>query len=190
MLSNDPKHISSLAGIGRGQKCIIYGGGTSLDDFREPDGDYFRISCNQHRNHLANIIIYYDEIMKDYYNNNKVRDDQLLIGFKNNLLNNCAGHCTHFYTFNDIQYGDTGFHALQFADKIFQFSEIYLAGYDYYTKGDKYHHSQAPGGDTQRFILHSIGRVLHLYQLYKNQNIVYKCNPDSLLPYKFNLPDT
>ena len=92
-------------------------------------------------------------------------------------------------TYNDMVFGDTGFHSLQFADKIFNFSEIYLAGFDYYVCEKTYHHNESVSDEDKmnRFKNWSIGKVLCKYKEVEWSNKIYNLNKKSsidIFPYK------
>ena len=184
------KSVTELTGIGTGKKCIIYGGGTSLDDFPKADfPDYVKISTNQHRWEQADIIVYYDPDIQEFYTTKQLKPNVKLIGFHvNEACTRLAPTCTHHYGLDDAGLGDTGYITMQLADRIFNFSTIYLAGFDYYTVGGIYHESETPGGDCSKFERMSINVVLPLYHKYKPTNVIYKCNSKSLLPFQYGTP--
>ena len=184
------KHINDLEGIGDGKTCLIVGGGHSVNDFdfsRVPKNVSI-IGTNQHKVNIADIVIYYDKDMRDYFNDNLVFADYL-IGFTNNSIDYTSDNCTHYYNYNDITFGDTGFHALQFAERVFNFENIYLIGYDYQVKGDSYHFEESKSDEVKqkKFINWSINQVLTKYSRKKWKANIYNCFKGSkltLFPYK------
>jgi hypothetical protein len=182
--------VRELQNIGVGKKCIIYGGGTSLDDFPKHEyRDCVKISTNQHRWEQADIIVYYDPDLQAFYSDKTLRDGVKLIGFYvNSGCDRLCKTCTHHYGLDDAMRGDTGFITMQLADRIFNFSVIYLAGFDYYTVGGRHHESRTPGGDCAKFEKMSIGVVLPLYHKYTPHNSIFKCNEKSPLPFEHRMP--
>ena len=160
------KHISELKDIGTGKRCLIVGGGHSVNDydFDNVPKDVTIICTNQHMSEIADIIIYYDKDIMNYWNNHKC-SARHLIGFKNNSLNHCSDNCTHYYAYQDMIFGDTGFHSLQFADKIMGFSEIYLIGFDYCVFENSYHYDELESDPAklEKFKAHSIDQVASMY---------------------------
>jgi len=179
-------HITELYNFGQGQDCLIIGGGCSLNDIDWqyiPD-DLYVIATNNHCTHRADMIIYYDKDIRDHFNSVGIDGTQTLIGFKHKeSLDHTCGRCDYYYTYNDMVFGDTGFHALQFADKIFNFNNIYLAGYDYYTEGVTYHANEVVSDEDKidRFKKWSIGKVLDKYSTIAWKNNIFNLNPDSML---------
>lgn len=183
----------SLRDMGKKLKCIIIGGGLSVlsFDFDRDLKDYYIICCNNHLNQMANMIIYYDSKFKEYFKTHFISRNTLLIGFKHKGIDYTSERCDYYYTYNDIEFGDTGFHALQFADKVFNFKEIYLIGYDYYLEGKKYHVNDEldKKEDIAKFVTWSIGNVLSKYATYKWNNKIYNCNERSRIQkFKYKLP--
>ena len=170
------KHIHDLKDIGKGERCLIVGGGHSVTqfDFDNLPLDVTIISCNNHMYDYADIVIYYDKEMQYFFKQNAVPADYML-AFKNNTLDHTCGQTTHYYTYSDMIFGDTGFHALQFADKVFNFSEIYLIGYDYNVCGESYHYGEYESDPRkmQKFIDHSIGKVKSMYHKVEWKNKIY-----------------
>jgi len=186
------KHIADLFGLGNGKDCLIIGGGTSLAefDFTQDLEDIYVISINQHYNQLADMIVYYDRKMQKYFRNpDHVPDDVLLVGFRHNHIDYTVERCTHYHDYKDIVFGDSGFHCLQFADRIFGFNNIYLLGYDYYTGDTTYHYNESQSDETamNRFKTWSIAEVLPKYNNIEWVNSIYNCSHESalrLFPYK------
>jgi hypothetical protein len=192
------EHINTLLGFGKGKKCLIVGGGHSLNEFKFGfvHKDIYFICLNDHYSQMADMIIYYDRKMKKYFDKHFVSKGTKLVGFKNNTIDHTVDRCDYFYTYKDIEFGDSGYHALQMADKIFDFSDIYLIGYDYKTRDKSYHYNEKVSDERlmRKFTGHSIGRVLPMYSKYKWQNRIYNCSKDSnlklfkhKLPYKENI---
>lgn len=184
------EHITALDNIGAGVQCIIIGGGHSVNDFDfgKVRGDVVIIGTNQHKEDIADIIIYYDKNMMPHFNKKPVRSDYL-IGFKNKATDHTVDACTHYYTYNDMDFGDSGYHALQFASEVFKFEEIYLIGFDYKVKGDSYHYDEAVSNPKKQrvFIKWSIDYVLDKYKYHEWGNNIYNLSPDSALkqfPYQ------
>lgn len=186
------QHISALQDIGKDKYCLIIGGGLSvrkLDIHLVPF--HFDIICiNNHFNDIADTIIYYDKDMKEHFDNVGIIGSQRLIGFRNNGCDNTSKHCTHFYTAKDHTYGDTGFSALQFADRVFNYYHIFLIGYDYTVDKNTHHENEESTKYVKedsdktcydRFVIHSIGKVLPMYDTLEIKNKVYNCNPDSAI---------
>ena len=187
------KHISDLTNLGDGKDCLIIGGGHSVNefDFYNFDPDVYIISTNNHLNQLADMIIYYDKDMKDYFTKHVVSERTLLIGFKHNSIDHTCDQCTHYYNYNDILFGDSGFQALQFADKIFNFSRTFLIGFDYEVLGQSYHFDEGISDKKKQseFVKHSIGKVLNQYNDITWVNKIYNCsNRSQLKTFERGLP--
>jgi hypothetical protein len=181
------KHISGLLDFGLGRRCAIVGGGLSLNRFRWDliDKDIYMICINRHMRGLANMIIYYDKEMMKFYEKygETVPHETLLVGFQHGKSINCCKRCNYYYGNNDIIFGDSGFHALQIAQNIFNFSEIFLIGYDYETQKRTYHWNEEVSDQHKmnKFTKHSIGRVLPMYKKFEWTNRIYNCNKESKL---------
>jgi hypothetical protein len=189
------EHIKALQGFGAGKTCIIIGGGHSLNEFEwdKLPKDIYIITCNTHMRSIANMIIYYDKGINTYYEKHldKVPDETVLIGFRHNTINHVCQRCNYYYNYNDILFGDTGFHSLQFADGLFNFSVIYIIGYDYYTLEASYHWNEKESETTAmvKFKTHSINKVRLMYKDYKWQNSIFNCSSKSKLKtFEYGLP--
>jgi hypothetical protein len=187
------KHISELTDIGIGKKCLIVGGGDSLNRFEwDKLEDTYVICINRHLSQMANMIVYYDADMKEYFEKHSISNDTLLIGFRHSdAIDHTIDKCTHFYNYKDMMYGDSGFHVLQFADKIFNFDEIYLIGLDYQVNGASYHHDEKVSDpkkldDFEKF---SVGMVLERFSGINWTNEIYNCSKNTGLKiFKYGLP--
>jgi hypothetical protein len=194
------EHISKLNEIGANRRCLIIGGGHSVNSFNcsQIPSDITIIGTNNHHDDIADIIVFYDVEMQKYFTKHLVMAEYL-IGFYNkkkrpdsneySILDHTTPECTHYYDYQDMIFGDTGFHCLQFADKVFNFSEIYLIGFDYKTKGSSYHYDEATSDERKlkKFETWSINNVLPKYKEIKWKNTVYNCSNDSnlsIFPYK------
>ena len=188
------EHISKLKNIGVGKKCLLIGGGNSLNDFdwSKITEKYTVISTNAHLINLyADIAIYYDRTMQTYFMSHKIDDNITLIGFKNNTIDYTCERCNYYYQYDDILFGDTGFHALQFADKIFAFDTIYLVGYDYKVIGATYHHDEivSDPDKMRKFKTWSSGEVIKKYDEITWTKSIYNCSSvSSLKQFSFKLP--
>lgn len=187
------EHINALSGLGNGKRCLIVGGGHSINDFKWSllPGDFYIICINDHLSQMANMIVYYDRKMQKYFRKHYVSEGTMLVGFKNNTIDHTVDRCDYFYTYADIEFGDSGFHVLQMTDKVFDFDDIYLLGYDYRIVGKSYHHNETISDETlmKKFTGHSIGRVLPKYNNIKWQNRIFNCSKDSNLKiFKHKLP--
>jgi len=187
------QHINKLLGFGKGVKCLIVGGGHSLNGFRWDclPSDLYIICLNDHYSQMADMILYYDRIMKKYFDKHCIADRTKLVGFKNNTIDHTVDRCDYFYTYKEIDFGDSGYHALQIADKIFDFTEIFLIGYDYKTRDKSYHHNESESDEVKmrKFTGHSIGKVLPKYDKMYWTNQIFNCYKDSnLKKFKHKLP--
>jgi hypothetical protein len=194
------KHISETQDIGKGRRCLIVGGGLSIESFPWHDlpSDIDIICCNNHMVSMANVVVYYDKEMKAYYESHDLADDTILIGFKNGKVDHTVRRCDYYYVYDDVYHvnpdgtgsiGDTGFHTVRFADEIWQYQEIYIIGLDYWVLQERYHGNSRQDDSTliSRFKTHSIGKVLPKYGHVKWKNKIYNCSESSKLkqfPYK------
>jgi hypothetical protein len=187
------KHINELKDIGKDKDCLIIGGGHSVNDFdfEKIPNDLYIISINNHMCQMANMIIYYDIDMMEYFDKHCIADNTILVGFQHDKINHLCDKCSYYYTYDDIDFGDSGFHVLHFADKIFNFKKTYLIGYDYQVKGKSYHYDEELSDSTKQknFICRSIDVVLPVYKTTKYNNKIYNCSKDSALKvFKCKLP--
>jgi hypothetical protein len=181
------QHVSKLQSIGEGKRCLIIGGGHSLNGFeweKLPD-DLYIIACNRHMRSIANMVIYYDKDVNNWYKNheNGIPDSTILIGFKHNKIDHVCKRCNYYYNYNDILFGDTGFHSLQMADRLFNFNDIYLIGYDYYTLEASYHWDEKESETKAmvNFKTHSVNKVRLMYDKQEWRNSIYNCSLKSKL---------
>lgn len=187
------KHISELSDIGKGKRCLIVGGGESLNKFEWGKlKDTYVICINDHLSQMADMIVYYDKDMKKYFSKHYISDNTLLLGFKHSeKLDHTIERCNYYYTYSDMVYGDSGFHVLQFADKIFRFKDIYLIGLDYQANGESYHHNEEKSDPKKldKFKKFSIGRVLSRFNDITWNNNIYNCSKISKLNiFNYALP--
>lgn len=197
------EHISVLQGFGKGKKCLIVGGGLSVRDFRfDLINGIYVICLNNHMSQLANMIIYSDTEMKKYFEKHVIGDDTVLVGYKyikpnGSEIDRTCERVNYYYGHQDIDFGDTGYHALQIVDRVFNFNKIYLTGYDYYIGDKTYHHDEdiSDFNKIKKFIKHSIGiglksnSVLDKYSGLKLKNKVYNCNKKSAIKcFSYGVP--
>jgi hypothetical protein len=181
--------------MGNGKRCLIIGGGHSLNEFEwsKLPNDLYIIATNCHMRGIANMIVYYDKDVNKYYKDKPTEapDGTLLVGFKHNSNKHVCERCDYYYNYNDILFGDSGFHCLQFADRIFNFNDIYLIGFDYYTLDASYHWNEKES-ETQamvRFKTHSINKVRLMYNDFSWANNIYNCSEKSKLKtFTYGLP--
>lgn len=186
-------HINVLQNVGLKHRCIIIGGGLSVNDYdiHKRPKDLTVIGTNEHYNDIADIIIFYDRNMNKYYGKHDLSDKTILVGHKAKNMD-LTERCNFFYEHKDIDFGDTGYHALQFCDKIFNFKEIYLLGFDYTTGDHTYHFSEDVSDKVKmgKFKKHSIGKVLKQIEEYTPEHQVYNCSLTSAIKqFKFKLPE-
>jgi len=188
------RNIKTLRDIGKDRNCLIIGGGHSVNNLELSaiPRNMYVIVTNNHMLPHANMIVYYDKDMRDYFNKTKIMPNQLLVGFKHSdKIDHTSNNCTHYFNYESMVFGDSGFHALQFADQVFGFNNIYLSGYDYSVKGDSYHYNEDKSNKTKqdRFITWSIGKVLNQYNDIEWKNNIFNCNRNSALDiFKYGLP--
>ena len=182
------KNIIELANFGLNKRCLIIGGGHSVNrfDFKNVPCDTYIICLNNHLTQMADMIFYYDKRLISYYDNHFISEDTSLVGYKSGRINYCSKKCSYYYTLEEMKLEklngkivvlDSGFHALYYADKILNFEEIYLLGYDYKVNGKSYHFDEKES-DPKRlecFVKASIGKVLPVYNEYKWHNKIYHC---------------
>jgi hypothetical protein len=177
-------HVSDLKDIGITKRCLIVGGGHSVKDidFDKIPPDVTIICTNNHATEYADIIIYYDKDIQKLYKNKIVSCDYM-IGFLHKKLDHTCDQCTHYYNYNDIVFGDTGFHSLQLADKIFNFTKIYLVGYDYSVCGKSYHYEEEVSDEKKMsdFVKASINEVKNKYKTIYWNNEIYNTSENSNL---------
>lgn len=164
-------HINELKGIGVGRKCLLIGNGFSADPNNFPWnrlGDVYKIGMNKTDIDKVDMIVYYDRDMAEYYTENELPERIKLVGYKHRAIDRTCPRCNYYYTKDDILFGDTGFHLLQMADRIFQFDEINLVGYDYNFDPDTYHWNEKDSDRQKlvRFAKHAIRVVQRYYKVY------------------------
>lgn len=188
------EHISDLSNIGENKRCLIVGGGNSLNRFEwDKLEDIYVICLNNHLSQMADMIVYYDKDMMEHFENHEIPSETLLLGFKHreNTINHTCDRCTHYYNYKDIVHGDTGFHALQFADGVFNFNQIYLIGFDYCHDGDSYHHNETNSDPIKikEFERWSMNIVLGRYKDIRWKNKIYNCSDKSALKlFNYGVP--
>jgi hypothetical protein len=177
------QNIDALKNIGVGERCLLIGGGPSVADFdfSTVPGNVTVIEINFP--HIDNVKIdyslYYDYDVKGFWNEYKDNyPDRQIIGFKTH-----KGVSDYVYNYEQIVFGDSGFHCLQIADRIMNFTEIYLIGFDYKTNGKTYHYfeSESDTDKIDRFKKHSIGKVKDKYNSYPFKNRIYQCTNNTAL---------
>ena len=191
------EHIKKLLGFGQGKRCLIVGGGHSVNGFlwsRLPD-DLYIICLNDHLSQMADMIIYYDKVMKRHYLKHVIGDSVKLVGHRKaegSTIDSTVPRCDYWYNVvSDVEFGDSGYMSLQMADKIMDFDEIFLIGYDYKIEGKSYHHNEEVSSekDINGFIRTSILKVLPRYDTIKWNNRIYNCNFESNLKlFEYKLP--
>jgi hypothetical protein len=144
---------------------------------------------------MANMIFYYDKAMKEYFMKHTISDNTKLVGFQKSpesTVNTTMDRCNyHYNTTSDVEYGDSGYMSLQLVDKVFNFNDIFLIGYDYKVKNNSYHHNETVSDDKKinGFVRTSIERVLPRYDTISWSNNIYNCNKDSnLKKFEYKLP--
>jgi hypothetical protein len=143
---------------------------------------------------MADVIVYYDKDIRDYFEKHDISDETMLIGFrkeKGHKLDYTCSKCTHYYHYQDMIFGDTGFHAVQFADRIFNFDQIYLIGLDYATNGKSYHHDEDESDPEalSKFQRWSVDIVLGRYKNIQWKHKIYNCSKESALEmFEYGLP--
>lgn len=168
------KTVHELRDIGIGQRALIIGGGHSVNeiDFSTIPQDVTVFEINYPRINIPiDYSFYYDADIKQFWNDNKDKyPGRQIIGFITH-----KGVSDFTYRFSDIVFGDSGFHCLQLCDSLFNFSEIFLIGYDYRVMGDSYHHNekQSDPDKIMRFTKWSIGNVKEKYKLVKWRNEIH-----------------
>lgn len=181
------KNINSLSDSGIDKKCLIIGNGPSVKNFNlsAVPPDVYIIKINKPEGiKYASMYIYYDKDINEYYE--KHQDEILthcqLVGFKHKKLDYTNDRCNYYYSLQDVEFGDTGYHALQIADKIMKFSEIYLIGFDYTCDLTTYHFNEITTSlkKIYRFLKHSI-TVVQRYHMKGWQGDIYNCNEQSAL---------
>lgn len=187
------KYIGELKQIGIGKKCIIIGNGLSIASFdfsllKEP---FYIIGINDYKANIKpNMLFYFDKEMQEHYTQNEIDMSTILIGYQEGKINYLCPRCNYYYSHNDIVFADTGCHALQFADRLFNFPEIYLVGFDYDCELKTYHYKEDNSDREKlvRFLKHSIQSVQKYYKI-KWQNKIYNCNNQSALKaFEYKLP--
>ena len=180
------KSIHDLADSGVGKSCVVIGGGLSVRhlDIRRVPKHWDIIGLNQHRADIANIIFYYDINMRIRFDKQGIREGQKLIGpdMDKPGARYLSKYCTHKYSYYDCKYhGDIGIRSLQFLDQILNYSNIYLAGFDYTHDNKSYHFEEDRSNpyDLERFTIYSMGVVLPLYEKIEWKNNIKNLNPHS-----------
>lgn len=186
------EHISALENIGRGRSCLLIGNGPSVKELlpAEMPAEMFTIGMNN-TPLTCDMLVYYDSDVAAALDLKDQPPARYLVGFKtaNGKVDNTCRHCTHYYTQDDRVMGDTGFHALQFADRVFRFDEMYLVGYDYKARGATYHfyEDESDKEKMARFGKWSVDVVLNMYAKEAWRGKIFNCNEGSALkafPFK------
>ena len=174
--------VEELKDIGAGKACAIIGGGRSLNGvvLSKIKKDITIISCNMHGWDFAQIAIYYDREAGDEMYRTYDWKQKIILAYDIVLRACHAERIPDVYSYRPsretgIQFGDTGYHALQIADQILGFASIYLIGLDYSATTESYHHNEIRSDDRklEAFIDHSIGRVLPKIEAYQPKAKVF-----------------
>ncbi len=183
------KSIRDLHGKGVGKKCMIVGGGHSAKGWLDNTEDMFVISCNAHAIDYCHLVIFHDQRAGDKIAGHILPE----ICVTSHLLAERYKWIIHVYKASDtiadstadIDFGDTGFHAIQIADRIMNFDEIHLYGLDYYVRGDSYHFDEENSDKVllDKFVEHSIGRVAPKINRYNNISKIYTASDSGMLNY-------
>lgn len=160
-------HIGELKGFGNGRECLLVGNGASVNYFPwNRIGDWYVIGMNK-TVPKAQMIVYYDKDMSEYYTENTIHPDVKLVGYKHRAIDRTCPRCDYYYTKDDMVYGDSGYHVLQFADRLFDFDTINLIGYDYNFDKDSYHWDEKES-DRKKivdFCKHSLRVIQRYYKI-------------------------
>lgn len=181
------RSIKELTAYGVGRRCIIVGGGHSAAMFHDAYLEGFVISCNTHAIKQADMVIFHDQEAGDKVKCHILPD----IVVTHKALSERYQFVSHVYKASDtdaggdIQFGDTGYHALQIADSIMCFDEIFLFGFDYAVQGDSYHYGEEVSDKVKlaKFCAHSIGRVAEMINRYVPRVPVYTASKSGVLKY-------
>jgi len=184
------KSILELQGMEKGNRCILVGGGHSVEDFDfcniEKGFKFFGVNFQFKRFGFA-YILYTDnsfkrEIQKGAY---RVPETSKLIGHERNLCE----RSDFYFNFEIIKEGiHSGFYALQVCQKILEFSEVYLVGFDYYTVQGLLHYYDKEKNVKKFNERHLRNASRDFYRINWN-NGIYNCNPFSNLKrFPFRLP--
>jgi len=180
------KSIQELKGVQSG-KCVIFGGGTSLEKvkLKKIDTSLMRLAVN--RCFLETRIdfqVYTDSFFVEWTEDHPIQDGTILIGLGSKIFE----RTDYYFNWNDVVEGfHTGFYALQIAE-LLGFEEIYLLGYDYYMKNGKLHYYDGKFGTSiTRAERKMYSRVMNSDRLLKDfdrikwKARIYNCNPESRL---------
>lgn len=143
------QRITVLKDIGVGKKCLIIGGGMSVQDFDfdKLDPDIVTIGVNESGIECpidTDYMVYNDvsfiKILKVLILENKIPQKTHIIGFANSNYKNSADY---YYRNEDVNpckdQDNTGMKAIVIARNIMNFDVCYLIGFDFQTRkvGDK-----------------------------------------------------
>lgn len=194
--------IETLKDIGKGNKCLIIGGGLSVQDFdfnKVPEA-YGRICVNN---------AFVDGVRIDYlvYNDNsavrllkkiKLPEGVKVIGEANNPCP-LADYYFRNESFNCESRDNTGLKAIMIAKNLMNFDEIYLIGFDFHTKeingkkqshfyGDEYgEHKKYPEFQQVQDHFNHLPKMLAQFDRFPDMDNIYNCYKESSLkkfPYK------
>lgn len=166
-------------------ECLIVGNGLSAEHFNVgPFREFCDIwSCNEALDY-ADLWVYYDKNMQEYFRDFD-KGHGGLCGYRYKKIDHTSPNCDYYYGHDDIVFGDTGFHSLQFADKM-GYKKIYLIGIDYTCDLDRYHYKDrvSDADNLFRFLKASIltAQRYHLYN-YFTHCIINLSNKSQLLRF-------
>jgi hypothetical protein len=204
------KTITELSGFGVGREALIVGGGHSAVGFRfDLVKNCTVIGLNYHDNTK---LLYGDNFQLDYTVYSDGAFSEILEGgYKEKMNTKVIGHLPvmkndmnrphektdYFYNENIINMGirSSLWYALQIANTIFHFDNIYLVGIDGYQKKDNMHYY----GDTyngtalteqiKKFMLqHFTNCANGISKKVKDWKNIYKCNRFSVVDVPYKLP--
>lgn len=195
--------IDALKNKGIGKHCLIIGGGTSVTNFdfnNISDVDIISINDSIPEGMKVNYCMYNDTCFLSVYENKKIWEkcDEVICN-----ASAYYKHCTYIYKDHELypclQDDDTGLKAILLAKNIMKYENIFLIGFDFYTKeingvkvshfhgddvgkGKKYHSQTNLDNHIKRLSV-----FIERYEKIKNIEGVFNCNSESALkvfPFK------
>lgn len=206
--------IRVLDGMGEGRRCVLIGGGMSVNDFDWSivTKDMVTIAINEaipEALGYVDYLIYRDNAFLRILKTIPRHKYGQLIGFS---MSQCAEVLPNFvYTANDfadlgidiLQSDNTGLKALVFAKRLMRFDEIYLIGFDFQTRHvDGKERSHFYGdfiGDGMKYThegyfndhIARLGSMIEEFQRFPDTSGIWQCYADSQLKqFPFGLPNT
>ena len=198
------RRITDLKNKHAGQQCLIIGGGTSFLHFplHKVPMNVLRIAVNDAvPADGADYVIYCDASFIRVIRSKSLHEKTTIIGWSHNYCNEAHYYYRECDVVPAIETDNTGLKAIIIARNIFGCSDIFLAGFDFYTReidGEKQSHWYGDEvGHNKKYAVQDnldshysrLSKMVEHFDKVKEMDRVYNCNTESALTvFPFGLP--